>query len=261
MRDDSHLWTGLRRAGRSELGGTRHPLVVKLPGLFCSKEYRTPGTPARSLQTWHRSTLPSMSLAQTQPSPLFTVKGLPNMAPSTLTTLDLFGIPLARQVAFAQYANNISSFIHASVTRKKVVVGHTPLGLLKSDISLPIDPPSVQFVLQKEVNFEQSEKFLKNLGTGATKWKTGKTTIFKTPALPTRMDEQLLGVIAPHYNCGRDAVTPPGIVAFRFLSSAIAHLLRVHTYAVYPKNDFQTTSRLLFRRTSMICLPISFESI
>lgn len=159
------------------------------------------------------------------------------MAPATLTSLDLFGIPLKKQVAFTEYADNISAFIFANSTRRVVVIGHTPLGLLNSKISLPLNPPHVQFVLQKEVNHEQGERLLSKLGNGASKWKTGKTTIFKTPTLPKDMESQLMRTIAPHYNCGRDAVTPPGMVAFRFLSSAIAELLRVHTYAAFPTLD------------------------
>jgi hypothetical protein len=169
--------------------------------------------------------------------PLFTIKGLSNLAPSTITTLDISGVPLQKQVAFTQYADNLASFIWANQTKKRTTVSAMPLGSLNITEGLPLNPPPVRFVLQKEINFEMSEKFVKSLGPGSSQTKSGKTTIYNAPTLETPLIKKIVQMAAPHYNCGRDAVTPPGLMAYRFLSAAITEFLKIHTYAAFPTYD------------------------
>lgn len=178
--------------------------------------------------------------------PLFTVKGLTNLAPSTLTNLNIVGVPLEKQVAFTQYADNISSFIWANVTRKTVTVTGLPLGLVNSKSKLPMATPPVSFILQKELDFEKAEKFVNNLGPGASKTKSGKTMIYTAPALDSEMYHRILSVSASHYSCGRESVTPAGIVAHRLISSCIAEFLKIHTYAAFstPPEEAITEIRL-----------------
>lgn len=179
--------------------------------------------------------------------PLFSIKGLPNLAPSTISSLDVIGYPLERQVAFSQYADNLAAFIHANQQKKRVTVRSTPYGFLKTSETLPLPRPTVQFVLQKEIDFDTAEKFIRSLGPGASKEKSGKTTIFKAPALPTPMLTSILKLSASHYNCGRDAVTPAGMAAYNILSAAIVEILKIHTYAAFPSSTSLKDTLVEFR--------------
>jgi hypothetical protein len=171
--------------------------------------------------------------------PLFTIKNLPNLAPSTLTSLNIAGVPLEKQVAFSQYADNIASFLYANSSKKVVKVTGQPLGRLSINVTLPLTPPPVQFILQRELDFEKAEKFVSGLGPGASKSKQGKTVVYHAPALSSAMYANISKVSSTHYNCGRNAVTPTGIIAYEILSTALAQFLKVHTYSAFttPPSD------------------------
>lgn len=171
-------------------------------------------------------------------TPLFSLKGLPNLAPSTVTALNIQGIPLERQIAYTQYAANISSFIFASATNKTITVSPAPLGkLIMLNAILPITPPPVSFTLQKPLNSDQSEKFIKVLGPGASKTQSGKTTIYHAPAIPNDTISTVSQVSTPFFNAGRDAINPKGMLAFQFLNNVIFLFARVHSYSAFHSED------------------------
>jgi hypothetical protein len=165
--------------------------------------------------------------------PLFSLKGLDNLAPTKLSNLDITGVPLTRQVAYTQYAHNISTFLHATSTRKKVKITGLPLGMLQTTSRLPIKPPPVHFTLKKAISSDNSKKLVQALGPGASTSISGKTTIYQAPALPEMMYEQIYGLCPTHFNCGREAVNPAGALAFRFLSAIAATFLRTHSYPAF----------------------------
>jgi len=181
-------------------------------------------------------------------TPLFSLKGLSNLAPSTITSLNIQGIPLERQVAYTQYAANISSFIFASATNKTITVSPAPLGKITLSTMLPITSPPVSFTLQKPLNSDQSEKFIKVLGPGASKTQSGRTTIYHAPAIPHDTINTVSQVATPFFNAGRDAINPKGMLAFRFLNNVIFLFARVHSYAAFnaeDKNSITTFEQLL----------------
>lgn len=165
--------------------------------------------------------------------PIFSLKGLDNLAPAKLSSLDITGVPLSRQVAYTQYAHNISSFLFATSIRKKVRVTGQPLGLIQSQSRLPIAPPPVYFTLKKPISSDSSKKLIQALGPGASTSISGKTTIYQAPALPERMYEQIYGLCPTHFNCGREAINPAGALAFRFLSVVTSTFLRTHSYPAF----------------------------
>lgn len=168
-----------------------------------------------------------------KPTPLFALKGLQNLAPTTLSSCGIQGIPLERQVAYTQYSNSIAHFIKASSVKAAINISAKALGHLSTTKSLPLPAPAVHFNLQKEISFEQSEKLVRTLGTGASKNKVGNTTIYNAPAITMETVSKLLPLVSSHYNAGREAVNPMGFKAFMFLSSALAELLSVHSYSAF----------------------------
>lgn len=168
-----------------------------------------------------------------KPTPLFALKGLQNLIPTTLTSCGIQGVPLERQVAYTQYSQNIAHFIKASAVNTSVVIGAKALGYLETSKSLPLPAPPVHFTLQKEISFEQSEKLVRTLGTGASKNKVGNTTIYQSPSITIGTVAKLLPLASSHFNAGRDAVNPMGYKAFTFLSGALAELLQVHSYSAF----------------------------
>lgn len=169
--------------------------------------------------------------------PLFTLKGLSNLVPSTITALNIQGIPLERQVAYTQYSSNIASFIYASATGKTITISPSPLGLLNGTNSLPLPQPTVSFTLQKPLNTDQSDKFINILGPGASKTQSGKTTIYHAPALPTANLTSVVKLSTPFFNAGRDSINPKGARALKFLDNAISLFLEVHSYSAFREED------------------------
>jgi hypothetical protein len=170
-------------------------------------------------------------------TPLFSLKGLPNLAPSTVTSLNIHGISLERQVAYTQYSSNISTFIHATITGKTTIVSPSPLKAITTSNFLPLIPPPVSLTLQKPLSSDQSERFVKILGPGASRTQSGKTTIYHAPALPPGVIDSVVQVATPFFNSGRDAVNPRGILAYRFLNNIIVAFLQVHSYPAFRDED------------------------
>ncbi|KHJ30330.1 hypothetical protein EV44_g5468 [Erysiphe necator] len=158
---------------------------------------------ARSIGTNEKST------------PLFTLKGLVNYAPSTITNLTVYGVPLERQVAYAQYASNIASFIAATDRRQVVTISPKPLGLLTKSLHLPMTPPAVNFTLIKPLPSDRSDKFISRLGPGAGKTQSGKTTIYQAPAIPDDILPTINLLSTPFFNAGRDAVNPKVMLPYK----------------------------------------------
>jgi hypothetical protein len=170
-------------------------------------------------------------------TPLFSLKGLPNLAPSTVTHLNIHGIPLERQVAYAQYSANISSFIHALAIRKTIVVSPAPLGLPDLPDLLPLSTPTVSFTLQKPLSSDQTDRFIKILGPGASKSVSGKTTIYHAPGFPLDQLGSIIQLATPFFNSGRDSINPRGLRAYQFLNNIIVLFLKVHSYSAFQSED------------------------
>jgi hypothetical protein len=171
-------------------------------------------------------------------TPLFSLKGLSNLVPSSITALTIQGIPLEKQVAYTQYSANIASFISAQALNKTITVSPAPLGrLLSKSALLPITPPVVSFTLQKVLNSDQTEKFIKILGPGASKTRSGKTTIFHAPSLPIDTLSSVGKLATPFFNAGRDAINPKGYIAYIFLSNIISLTSKVHSYPAFHTED------------------------
>lgn len=169
--------------------------------------------------------------------PLFSLKGLPNLAPSTITNLNIQGIPLERQVAYTQYACNISSFIFATLTRRTITVSPRPLGYIDHVQALPMDPPSLSFTLTKALSSDQADKLVTKLGPGASRTQSGKTTIFHAPAIPIPSLALVNTVSTQFFNAGRDAVNPKGMKSYLFLNTVITTFLHVHAYPAFRSED------------------------
>ncbi|KAI6247683.1 hypothetical protein HI914_04466 [Erysiphe necator] len=144
---------------------------------------------ARSIGTNEKST------------PLFTLKGLVNYAPSTITNLTVYGVPLELQVAYAQYASNIASFIAATDRRQVVTISPKPL--------------AVNFTLIKPLPSDRSDKLISRLGPGAGKTQSGKTTIYQAPAIPDDILPTINLLSTPFFNAGRDAVNPKVMLPYK----------------------------------------------
>jgi len=170
-------------------------------------------------------------------TPLFSLKGLSNIAPSTVSNLNIQGLSLERQVAYTQYSANISSFIFASLSRKIITVSPRPLGSLAINHSLPLDPPTVSFTLMKALDSDRSDKLVNNLGPGASRTQSGKTTIFHAPALPIQSLDLVNTVSTAFFNAGRDAINPKGMKAYVFLNTVIYSFLHVHSYPAFRDED------------------------
>jgi len=170
-------------------------------------------------------------------TPLFSLKGLSNIAPSTVSNLNIQGLSLERQVAYTQYSANISSFIFASLSRKIITVSPRPLGSLAINHSLPLDPPTVSFTLMKALDSDRSDKLVNNLGPGASRTQSGKTTIFHAPALPIQSLDLVNTVSTAFFNAGRDAINPKGMKAYVFLNTVIYSFLHVHSYPAFRNED------------------------
>lgn len=166
-------------------------------------------------------------------TPLFALKGLSNLAPCPISQCAVDGIALERQIAYNEYRTNLSHFIYASSINKVVPITNSPLGFLRSNLTLPLVLPPVHFTLQKEIPHEATEKMLRMLGAGASKSKIGATTIYMAPALPSDILPKILPLVSTHFNAGRDSINPMGKKAFDFISSAFAEILRVHSYAAF----------------------------
>lgn len=170
-------------------------------------------------------------------TPLFSLKGLPNQAPSTISLLNIQGISLERQVAYTQYSANISSFIFASLTRKTITVSPRPLGYISLSQLLPLDPPTVSFTLAKVLDSDRADKLVSNLGPGASRTQSGKTVIFHAPALPIGSLDLVNTVSTAFFNAGRDAINPKGMKSYLFLNSVIMTFLHVHSYPAFRDED------------------------
>lgn len=170
-------------------------------------------------------------------TPLFNLRGLPNQAPTTISNLNIQGIPLERQLAYSQYTSNISAFIYACIAKRAVTVSPRPYGAVTHAQSLPLNPPTVSFTLLKALDSDRSDKLINNLGPGASKTLSGKTTIYHAPGLiPTQL-EAVIAVSTPFFNAGRDAVNPRGMRSYMFISTMISTFLRVHSYPAFRKED------------------------
>jgi hypothetical protein len=176
--------------------------------------------------------------------PLFSLKGLTNYAPTTVSQCGIAGVPLERQVAYTQYTSNIAHFIKASATGKSVTITNRPLGVVKLSRTLPLLPPPVHFTLQKEISHDQAEKMIRLLGAGASKTISGKTTIFQAPSLDSATLSKVLPLASSHFNAGRDAVNPMGLRAFWFIAGVFAELLRVHSYAAFSAESKESIVEL-----------------
>jgi len=170
-------------------------------------------------------------------TPLFALKGLPNIAPSTVSNLNIQGISLERQVAYTQYSANIASFIYATLIRKTVVVSPRPLGWISLIHTLPLDPPTVSFTLAKALDSDRADKLVNNLGPGASRTQSGKTIIFHAPALPIAQLELVNTVSTAFFNAGRDAINPKGMKSYLFLNTMIMTFLHVHSYPAFRSED------------------------
>jgi len=170
-------------------------------------------------------------------TPLFSLKGLPNQAPSTITNLNVQGIPLERQVAYTQYSANISSFIYATLSRKIVTVSPRPLDFIDVMSALPLDPPLLSFTVAKALSSDQADKLVGNLGPGASRTQSGKTTIFHAPVLPPIQLNLVNAVSTQFFNAGRDAVNPKGMKSYIFLNTIITTFLHVHSYPAFRAED------------------------
>lgn len=170
-------------------------------------------------------------------TPLFSLKGLANLVPSTITNLHIQGISLERQVAYTQYSSNISTFIHATASGKTTTVSPAPLGLLNHRSSIPLNPPAASFTLQKVLSSDQSDRFINLLGPGASKTQSGKTTIYHSPIIPSENLNTIQKLATPFFNAGRDAVNLKGIIAYKWLSGVISVFLKVHAYSAFRDED------------------------
>lgn len=170
-------------------------------------------------------------------TPLFSLKGLPNHAPTTVSNLNFQGIALERQVAYTQYAANISAFVFASLTRKTITISPRPYGYLALVHTLPLDPPSVSFTLSKALDSDRADKLVNNLGPGASRTQSGKTIIFHAPALPIASLDLVNTVSTAFFNAGRDAINPKGMKSYLFLNTVIMTFLHVHSYPAFRDED------------------------
>lgn len=165
--------------------------------------------------------------------PLFTLRGLNNLAPAPLSSLPISGIPLEKQLAYSQYVDGLEYFIHATSKKAKTLISGNPLGYLNTNARLPLSAPPVQFTLQKEISTDKADQFVTTLGSGSSKEKVGQTTIYSSPTINEAKLETIIQVSSLHYNAGRDAITPIGLKAFNFLSGCIAEFLKCHTYPAF----------------------------
>lgn len=177
-------------------------------------------------------------------TPLFALKGLKNLSPLPISQSGIQGVPLERQIAYTQYSSNLASFIHASVSNRKVTISNLAFGYLQTSRSLPLLNPPVHFTLQKELPHESSEKVLRMLGPGASKNKVGKTTIYQAPALPDETLQKILPLATSHFNAGREALNPMGRKALSFISTAFAEILRVHSYSAFSHESEESRLEL-----------------
>jgi len=170
-------------------------------------------------------------------TPLFSIKGLAHLAPSTLIALNVQGIALEKQVAYTQYAAHISSFIYATAYQRTITVSPRPLGLLQTRPLLPLDPPSVSFTLIKPLNSDQAEKLVNVLGPGANKTTSGKTTIYHAPSMPSSILPNVITISNDFFNAGRNSVNPRGLRAWNFISNVVSEFLKVHSYPAFRIED------------------------
>jgi len=173
-------------------------------------------------------------------TPLFSLKGLPNQVPATISSLNISGVPLERQVAYQQYASNISSFLHATMARKTITVTPRPLGYPESYIPLQMDPPVTSFTLAKPLSTDQADKLVGNLGPGASRTMQGKTMVFHAPALPIDRLPLVDTVSTSFFNAGRDAVNPKGMRSYLFLNTVISAFLHVHSYSAFRTENSES---------------------
>jgi hypothetical protein len=188
--------------------------------------------------------------------PLFTLKGLPNLAPACISALDIVGIPAFKQVAFTQYADNIAYFIAATAKKIRYRVDGSPVGRLDLTERLPINAPVLKFSLKTALKPDQIDKYLKNLGQGATTERTGKTIVFSAPNLPDRWIDTVAKTSNSGFNAGRDFVNPDGLKAYHFISGTVNALLRVHTYAAV-RNRASQDDKSIVDIQSLVSDPVS----
>jgi hypothetical protein len=177
-------------------------------------------------------------------TPLFSLKGLVNLSPTTLSHCGITGVALEYQPAYASYARHLAHFVKASLERTKIVIGTAALGPVDIPRRLPFTPPPVHFVLRKELSNDNAERLVRQLGPGASKTITGKTTCFQAPTIPPEMLDNIIAVAAPHFNAGREAVNPMGIAAYNFLSGCLSELLRVHSYSAFTFESVESQVEL-----------------
>jgi len=172
-----------------------------------------------------------------KPTPLFTLKGLPDMVPDKISNLNIQAIPLENQLAYTQYSANISCFIYATYSGTTIPVSAAPLGLIVPREHLPFTQPSLSFVLQKPLSPDQSDRFIGILGPHASTTQSGKTTIYHAPQLPVTKLQSIIKISTPFFNAGRDAVNPKGLYASLLLSGIARLFLKVHTYPAFRTED------------------------
>lgn len=170
-------------------------------------------------------------------NPTFSFRGLDNQKASPISTQNLFGIPLEKQVAFTEYSSNISAFISATAFNKTVYITGRPYGPLPSTTAmLPLRYPALHFTLQKSPSDTVATRMISMLGEGASFEKTKNNVIFKTLKPSVNTFSQILPLSNPSFVSGPDSVNPSGFEAYIFLSRAINTFLRVHTYSAFGPN-------------------------
>lgn len=164
-------------------------------------------------------------------TPLFRLKGLPNLAPATISSLDIHGVALRRQVAFSQYADNITHFLAATSKGERLRIDGEPLGRLSvTGTNVPLAHPVVKFALLKDLPTQKVDKFVSTLGPGASSEVVGRTRVYTMKTMPKGMLAKLKVIASRDFNAGPDFVNIRGYEAYLLINRLIDLFLRVHTY-------------------------------
>lgn len=122
----------------------------------------------------------SQMAGQQRQHPSFTNRGISGLTQSSISDLDLFCFPHAKQLAYDGYKNNLSSFICATALQRKVattVIGQA-FQLPFEKIFIPALPP-VAFSMKTKMTDVEKTRFISEYAeNGVTADTSGKELIF-----------------------------------------------------------------------------------
>jgi hypothetical protein len=98
------------------------------------------------------------SLHQT-PHPLWRAKGISNKTSAPLSSLNIFGVPDIRELAYDGYYRNIDCFISATSNRRYTTTSDEGAPLDRSRPLLPLPTPAISFRTSIFQNPDQRAKF------------------------------------------------------------------------------------------------------